>query len=147
MDVPFSNKFLMPCCIGCSVHYDYDNFCMEHWKWPKNIDLLIENGLKTHVPTRIHHQCNGPTMSMAYGPWIFSRQSDNGLTPLKSTRPQFRDVWKHIKKFILFQTDLPAYLHLQTVTTAVFFTEIEFGFLSWIKMDSSADEGRQKYEK
>ena len=33
MDVPFSNKFLMPCCIGCSVHYDYDNFCMENWKW------------------------------------------------------------------------------------------------------------------
>ena len=33
MDIPFYNKFLMPCCNGCSVHYDYDDFCMENWKW------------------------------------------------------------------------------------------------------------------
>ena len=60
---------------------------------PQNIDVLTQNGLKTHVPTRIHHQCNGPTMLMAYWPWIFSRQSDNGLTPLKSTRPQYNTIF------------------------------------------------------
>ena len=26
MDVPFSNKFLMPCCVGCSTDDDYDDF-------------------------------------------------------------------------------------------------------------------------
>ena len=26
MDVPFSNKFLMPCCVGCSSDDDYDDF-------------------------------------------------------------------------------------------------------------------------
>ena len=26
MDVPFSNKFLMPCCVGCSADDDYDDF-------------------------------------------------------------------------------------------------------------------------
>ena len=34
----------------------------------QNIDVSTENVLKTHIPTRIHHQCNGPTMLMAYGP-------------------------------------------------------------------------------
>ena len=26
MDVPFSNEFLMPCCVGCSADDDYDDF-------------------------------------------------------------------------------------------------------------------------
>ena len=26
MDVPFSNEFLMPCCVGCSSDDDYDDF-------------------------------------------------------------------------------------------------------------------------
>ena len=26
MDVPFSNKFQMPCCVGCSADDDYDDF-------------------------------------------------------------------------------------------------------------------------
>ena len=35
---------------------------------PQNIDVSTQrqNVLKTHVPTRIHHQCNGQTMLMAY---------------------------------------------------------------------------------
>ena len=38
MDVPFSNKFLMPCCVGCSTDDDYDDFGQKK-KWPKIIFL------------------------------------------------------------------------------------------------------------
>ena len=31
MDVPFSNKFLMPCCVGCSTDDDYDDFQKENY--------------------------------------------------------------------------------------------------------------------
>ena len=51
---------------------------------------LRQNVLKTHVPTLIHHQCNEPTMLLAYWP-IFSKQSTNGHTPLKSTRAQYNN--------------------------------------------------------
>ena len=30
MDVPFSNKFLMPCCVGCSSDDDYDEDEFDH---------------------------------------------------------------------------------------------------------------------
>ena len=35
---------------------------------PQNIDVLTQgqNVLKTHVPTRIHHHCNGPTKLLAH---------------------------------------------------------------------------------
>ena len=39
MDVPFSNKFLMPCCVGCSTDDDYDDFNNKKQKWPKLIFL------------------------------------------------------------------------------------------------------------
>ena len=31
MDVPFSNKFLMPCCVGCSADDDYDDFGQKNF--------------------------------------------------------------------------------------------------------------------
>ena len=31
MDVPFSNKFLMPCCVGCSTNDDYDDFQKKNY--------------------------------------------------------------------------------------------------------------------
>ena len=31
MDVPFSNKFLMPCCVGCSTDDDYDDFQKKNY--------------------------------------------------------------------------------------------------------------------
>ena len=32
MDVPFSNKLLMPCCVGCSSDDDYDDFGLFFFK-------------------------------------------------------------------------------------------------------------------
>ena len=31
MDVPFSNEFLMPCCVGCSSDDDYDDFQKKNY--------------------------------------------------------------------------------------------------------------------
>ena len=40
MDVPFSNKFLMPCCIGCSSDDDYDDF--GHFIFKAHFENFLE---------------------------------------------------------------------------------------------------------
>ena len=50
---------------------------------PRNIDVLThrQNVLKTNVPTRIHHQCNGPTTLLAYWPKGFENTRPDPHTP------------------------------------------------------------------
>ena len=40
MDVPFSNKFLMPCCVGCSSDDDYDDF--GHFIFKAHFENFLE---------------------------------------------------------------------------------------------------------
>ena len=40
MDVPFSNKFLMPCCVGCSTDDDYDDF--GHFIFKAHFENFLE---------------------------------------------------------------------------------------------------------
>ena len=40
MDVPFSNKFLMPRCNGCSADDDYDDF--GHFIFKADFDNFLE---------------------------------------------------------------------------------------------------------
>ena len=40
MDVPFSNKFLMPCCVGCSTDDDHDDF--GHFIFKAHFDNFLE---------------------------------------------------------------------------------------------------------
>ena len=41
MDVPFSNKFLMPCCVGCSAaDDDYDDF--RHFSFKACFENFLE---------------------------------------------------------------------------------------------------------
>ena len=40
MDVPFSNKFLMPCCVGWSSDDDYDDF--GHFIFKAHFENFLE---------------------------------------------------------------------------------------------------------
>ena len=40
MDVPFSNKVLMPCCVGCSTDDDYDDF--GHFIFKAHFENFLE---------------------------------------------------------------------------------------------------------
>ena len=62
LDVPFSNKFLMPCCIGCSPdddHDDFDRIFFLAFKWPfwcKNTKKVQKQKFSTdsqHIHGRI----------------------------------------------------------------------------------------------
>ena len=49
MDVPFSNKSLMPCCVGCSADDDYDDF--GHFIFKADFENFLEflDSLTTEV--------------------------------------------------------------------------------------------------
>ena len=59
---------------------------------------------RSHLPQDLDR--NELTMLLAYWPWIFSKQSNNGLTPLKSTRPQYSDN-RNTHIFVTFLLSFP----------------------------------------
>ena len=55
MDVPFSNEFLMPCCVGCSADDDYDDFewnfvsSQKQTFWPKITKTCQHENFSMHI--------------------------------------------------------------------------------------------------
>ena len=102
MDVPFSNKFLMPCCVGCSTDDDYDDFGptfflafkMAFWcqKVKKSQKVKFLWNLNTFLPIfakRVSFRSrdsgcqNTGEISLASGEWVFPEGWEAALFNLK----------------------------------------------------------------